>query len=265
MPNTNKSQSNIDDFEDEFVFKPATTSPNIDNSFSKNNISIESVNSPIDNEATISKSENRSDSSIISSSSNLRFPQLDAFIAEKRKEFDLELGKLSKNRLEEFMKMEKAKDEAAVRGEEREGEGEEGPFVKSDEKLKKNYEKVAKEADEKEAKQFEVMREKAKSTWQELRSEFEESLKQMHSEQSIRLAQESQLQDSLRASGTVFNRELFEKIVEKCGKGRKTAYGREKMSRFWEVFDRKFPSESTNSASPAENDQILASLLGKIN
>ena len=111
---------------------------------------------------------------------------------------------------------------------------------------------------------FKEMKTKSEKTWIEFKEEYKRSLEQLHTEQAVRLSQELQLQESLQASGSVFDRELFEKVVDKCGKGRGTAFGKEKMARFWEVLDKSYPKGSSGATSPnkLDEDKLLASLLG---
>ena len=233
--------------EDEFVFKPAAAK--------QSSLNPGSPDLSKDNIPTVTdfKSSNSSDS----------------FIAERKRQMDAELGKLGQERLEQFLNKEKEADR--LREEEfasilQSPKCDSGASPALTEELRnETFEKRAEEIDTKEAEMFEEMREKAKGSWKELEEEFKASLVQLHQEQSARLVQESQLQESLKASGTIFNRELFEKVVEKCGKGKESAYAKEKMARFWEVLDRSHPASSSpdnNSKTDLDKDKLLASLLG---
>lgn len=101
-----------------------------------------------------------------------------------------------------------------------------------------------------------------------MKKEYDEAIQQKQTEQAVKLSQETQLQESIKACGSVFDLELFEKVVDKCGKGRNSVYGRERMARFWEVLDRDHRNSNFNSGSgdkhkkTAEDDKILAALLG---
>ena len=235
--------------DDDFVFKPAAISPKLSNSDGTVNSNINSISA--------SQSINQSQS--IPTQTNVRYSFLDNFINEKKKEMDSELNELSKERLEEFLKREKEADkqrekEFQLRVNSPKNEHENRDFTS-----KSDYELL----DKKEEELFKVMKEQAKETWKELRQEYQKSLEQLHLEQSARLSQELQLQESLQASGRVFDRDLFEKVVEKCGKGRATAFGKEKMARFWEILDKSYP-KNTSAMSPnkLDDDKVLASLLG---
>ena len=191
----------------------------------------------------------------------MRFPDLDAFVSEKRKEMDSELTKLGKARFEEFLKREREADKLR----EEELASSVASIATSPKTLKtRNSNLDFNEIDEKEQEMFKDMRSKATETWTELETEYKNNLAQLHTEQSARLAQESQLQESLKAAGSVFDRELFDAIIDKCGKGKSTAFGKEKMSRFWEVLERIYPKNSSPPRSPSNEseDKLLASLLG---
>lgn len=271
-----------DENESEFVFKTAT-SPKLNSNTntpeaSKLN-SESSINSITEKLATSSIDINNDNANDIQVKpeikTNPKFPALDAFIAEKKKEMDTELAKLSKERLEEFIRREKEADELK----EQELKTKLDTSItnkdlnltnnsnsnKSKNETEEKEKQSAEEIDRKEEEMFKEMREKAKETWKELEQEYQAGLEQMYTEQSARLSNESQLQESLKVSGRVFDKELFEKVVERCGKGRNTAYGKEKMSRFWEVLDRKYPKDANASKSPhnkQDDDKLLASLLG---
>ena len=250
---------------DEFVFKPAA----------KHETNIVTSNVSSSNIISVFSNSNNRDKITSNSSTNpiahniSRLPELDAFIAEKKRQMDAELNKLARERLDQFISKEKEAD--CMREEEfasmvnspKSATGT-GPIL-TDELGTEKLEKRAKEIDEMENKMFIEMREKAKEVWKELEQDYKATLDRLHQEQSVRLAQESQLQESLKASGAVFNRELFEKVVEKCGKGRNSAYAKEKMARFWEVLERSHPVKSspTKDGSPdLDKDKLLASLLG---
>lgn len=252
------------DDDDDFVFKPAAVSPKSSTSLSEvpkaenfDNLKSNNVTSPNNINSTFSNSTTLSSAAI----KTMRFPELDAFISEKKKEMDSELANLGKERLEEFLRREK---EADKRREEEflNASRPTSPKFDSRKTIKdSDYSKI----DAEEEKILEEKRIKAKETWKELESEYEANLSQMHTEQSARLAQESQLQESLKAAGSVFDRELFDAIVDKCGKGRSSAFGKEKMSRFWEVLERSHPknvSQKSPGASSESEDKLLASLLG---
>jgi hypothetical protein len=259
-----------DDSDNEFVFKTAAISPKLESSSSASvqNISTQTSTSSQSSMGKssiteISRTESQDTSSAIKTT--VRLPVLDAKISELKREMDVKILALSKQRLEEFVEREKEADR--LREEEFLAKIASPKNVSSKTKtLTEDVEKLSlneiKELDRKEKMMFKEMKEKAFEVWDEMRKEYEDNLKQMHVEQSARLSQESQLQESLKASGAVFDRELFEKVVERCGKGRNTAYGREKMSRFWEVLDRKNPKEASSPKKTAEDDQLLASLLG---
>lgn len=244
--------------EDDFVFKPAT-SPKLNES--RNNIqklsqqiSKQSIQETIQSPQSVQSTHN-------TQVNNIRFPFLDDLILAKKKEMDLELNKLAKSRFEEFLEREKAADKRIE---------EEFQFQKGEPAAEANNKDDNKETsqfellDKKEEEMFKEMKARAEKTWIEFKEEYMNSLEQMHKEQAVRLSLELQLQESLQASGSVFNRELFEKVVEKCGKGRGTAFGKEKMARFWEVLDKSYPkgSSGANSPSKLDEDKLLTSLLG---
>lgn len=237
--------------DDDFVFKEATTSPKSPESKSTISASDHISNSSKSSITITTPTDNNNNNNHIIS---FRFSFLDTFIAEKRREIDSELNKLAKERFDEFVKREKEQQETTIEQEKEEENIVSKPVVKD--------EKFYEELDKKEQEMFEAMRVKAQKTWKELREEHQKSLEHLRTEQSARLSQESQLQESLQASGSVFDRDLFEKVVEKCGKGRGTAFGKEKMTRFWEVLDKSHPKGTTTSPNKIEEDKVLASLLG---
>ena len=259
--------------DDEFVFKPAVLNNNNNSSSSnskdKSSDSVEleykTSNSPII--AASNNNSNITNNTIpLSHNPPLKYSELDSFIAERKRQMDAELSKLAHDRLAQFLRNEK---EADRKRDEEFASMASSPKtsaspVLTEELRMETLEKKAAELDEKEAELFKEMKAKAKETWKELEQEYKTTtLHQLHLEQSARLAQESQLQESLKASGAIFNRQLFEKVVEKCGKGRGTVYAKEKMARFWEVLDRTYPEESDgDSKDKPDSDKLLASLLG---
>jgi hypothetical protein len=249
--------------DDDFVFKPATSPKSNESKSSINestNETIKSIQTPL--KSTQSHGSPNGESTHNVQANNMRLSFLDDLIKEKKKEMDFELNKLAKTRFEEFLEKEKAADkereeEFQIQKEVAEGE------ISFKKKNENNFNSF-KTLDEKEEEMFKEMKLKAQETWKELKSEYQKSLEQLHIEQAARLSQELQLQESLHASGSVFDRDLFEKVVEKCGKGRRTAFGKEKMARFWEVLDKSYPKTITGVASPnkLDDDKLLASLLG---
>lgn len=258
--------SATEDFDD-FVFKPATTS--------NDNVNISNINNKNDSSSISSSSGSNSNSNIANKSptvntsptinnsnnigkTNMRLPALDAFITERKREMDSELNKLGKERLEEFLNREKEAEKQSEMNKIFDDIEIEEP------EQKKDFEALGKQFDEMEAEMFEKMKRKAVETWKELEEEYKKTIKDLETEQTGRLIQESQLQESLKASGSVFDKQLFEKLVEKCGKGRNTPFGREKMARFWQVLDRTFPKDTENQInSKDDDDKLLVSLLGQ--
>ena len=252
--------------DEDFVFKTAT-SPKNSNSLAPNTSKLSS-----NSESSINLITEKMNSSSIDIQvkpeikTNTKLPALDAFIAEKKKEIDAELFKLSKERLEEFIRREKEADE--MKEQELKTKfnnsitNKDFNTSKRSNDLTEQEKQSAEEIDRKEEEMFKEMRESAKETWKELRQEYQTGLEQMYTEQSARLSNESQLQESLKVSGSVFDKDLFEKVVERCGKGRNSVYGKEKMSRFWEVLDRKYPKDAKSPRNKQDDDKLLASLLG---
>lgn len=252
---------------DDFVFKPAATkqsSPECSNTAVSSNISNGS-NGSISSKDSVPPASNHEIAPIITTT-NTRFSELDSFIADKKRQMDTELNQLASERLQEFINKEREADRlrqeefASMAQSPKSSSG----AVLTEELRAEIVEKRAKEVDEKEAEMFKEAREKAKEVWKELEEEYKATLSQLYQEQAARLAQESQLQESLKASGAVFNRELFEKVVEKCGKGKNSVYAREKMARFWEVLERSHPESTskTENTPDLDKDKLLASLLG---
>lgn len=253
--------------DEDFVFKTAT-SPKLDLNSNSNTPKA----SKFDSESSINSITEKLISSSIEIQvkpeikTNIKLPALDAFIAEKKKEIDTELAKLSEERLEEFINREKEADE--MKEQELKTKlnnsitNKDFNLSKRSNDLTEQEKQSAEEIDRKEEEMFKEMRESAKETWKELEQEYQAGLEQMYTEQSARLSNESQLQESLKVSGSVFDKDLFEKVVERCGKGRNTVYGKEKMSRFWEVLDRKYPKDAKSPHNKQDDDKLLASLLG---
>lgn len=246
--------------DDDFVFKSAVISPKLESTASINSPSSASNSNSFSELQSTTNSHSCSQEASTASikTTSVRVPALDSMISELKREQDAELARLSKVRLEEFLKIEKEADEL------REQEAAmkiTSPKAPKSKPLTTDLE-FAQEIDRKEELMFAEMKESAKETWKELRKDYQDALKQMHTEQAARLSQESQLQESLKASGAVFDRQLFERVVERCGKGRSTAYGKEKMARFWEVLDRSHSSNANNVSCKDEDDKVLASLLG---
>lgn len=235
---------------DDFIFKSATSNNTANASNCNSNTSSQSSV----NIANLSPTTATNNNSV---KTNTRLPALDAFISVKKREMDSELNKLGKERLEEFLNREKQAEQqlyASVNN----------TIVSEKKQQKKDYEVIGRELDEKEVEMFKALRVRATETWRELEEEYKKTLKDLETEQTARLVQESQLQESLKAGGSVFDRELFEKLVEKCGKGRNTPFGREKMTRFWEVLDRSFPKGTGNGVTKsADDDKLLSTLLGQ--
>lgn len=254
---------------DDFVFKPATkqSSPECSNTVVSSNIS-DGINVSISSKYSVPPASNHSIAPIapIITTTNTRFSALDSFIADKKRQMDTELNQLASERLQEFINKEREADRlrqeefASMVQSPKSSSG----AVLTEELRAEIVEKRAGEVDEKEAEMFKEAREKAKEVWKELEEEYKATLSQLYQEQAARLAQESQLQESLKASGAVFNRELFEKVVEKCGKGKNSVYAREKMARFWEVLERSHPESTfkTENTPDLDKDKLLASLLG---
>lgn len=252
--------------DDEFVFKPAVHNNNSSSNSSSSSDSVK-LEYKTSNSTIITPINSNTNTIPLSHTPPLKYPELDSFIAERKRQMDAELSKLAHDRLAQFLRNEK---EADRQREEEFASMASSPKtsaspVLTEELRMETLEKKAAELDEKEAELFKEMKAKAKETWKELEQEYKTTtLHQLHLEQSARLAQESQLQESLKASGAIFNRQLFEKVVEKCGKGRGTVYAKEKMARFWEVLDRTYPESESDGASEdkPDSDKLLASLLG---
>jgi len=125
------------------------------------------------------------------------------------------------------------------------------------EKFKEEEAKRIEQVDAQERSRIDELRTAAKNTWATLEAEHRRRLEAIHSEQAHRLAVEQEWSRAASAGGAVLDRVLFEKIVEKCGKGRDSAYGKDKMARFWQVFDQdKQGSVAHSSLSDPQEDVI---------
>lgn len=121
---------------------------------------------------------------------------------------------------------------------------------------------------------FEHMRVKAADTWTELQAEHTQRLQRREAEQDKKMAEDADIVSTLKDGSPVFDRSLFDRTVERCGRGRDSVYARDKMQRFWQTLDRSFPPSTVKetsipamSASSDEKDakrRLLAALEGQL-
>ena len=111
------------------------------------------------------------------------------------------------------------------------------------------------------------LKEKAAESWAARTTEHSARIKKMQEDQATRLAKDQSILNSAIRNTSEFDCRAFEFIVDKCGKGRSSAYGREKMSRFWEVYDRMHGASAgsgvdRSTSSVKEQQEILDALKG---
>ena len=120
-------------------------------------------------------------------------------------------------------------------------------------------EEEAARLDSEEAQKQTELKAAAAQIWMELRRDRDDQMAELLARQTVRLAAEDALARKLKNSPSL---DCFEDVAEACGKGRNSAYAKNKMARFWAVFDRQHPS-SGKATSPESEDnraQVLAVL-----
>lgn len=118
------------------------------------------------------------------------------------------------------------------------------------------------QVDAEERARIDELRAAAKATWSTLETEHDRRLEAIHTEQARRLASEQEWSRAASAAGPVLDRGLFEKLVERCGKGRDSAYARDKMARFWQAFDQDVRAVAGSAAASSAQDEIINMLKG---